>query len=692
MHIGRRVSYLAPNMSSTREQHDEGSDRRPLPRGVDLWRSLGNAIPTGVGVVDADLRFVEVNSELSRINDLPVEEHLGRTVNEVFPGEQGEQLAAVFRSVMDTGEPVEGRLVSGEQPHSGVRKVVMANYFPVTDDDGGVVAAACSMIDLTERAALEESLQRANSRLRALIDGLFTFVGLLDRDGLVIDANRSALDAAGLVAADVEGHPFDEAYWWSHDPLVQQRLRDAIACGRQGEISRYDAVVRLKDEYLITIDFQLVPLFEVDEVTAMVVSGIDITERLEHQHQLEALAGLARALSAATTTQALAQVIVDPEFRAATGASFVNLGLVLDDGSGIEMVQPHDLGPELRAKYATVPMDAPVSTPTAVLQQRSIVLSGPDDENGLCSASWPDVVSAGFRVVASVPLHRSDGSVGGVLGLAWSDPVDPRNGVVRSRMNMVAEMVTQGLERTRSMDMRLQLIRSLQSELLPVVTSPAKLDLAVRYRAATSEIGIGGDWYETRQLDEHRTAVLVGDIAGHGVAAAAQMTQVRGLLNALLELGVADGALELGELFPRAAAVLARDGQQFLGTATIAVIDTLNRTVSWASAGHPPLVLCHRDGDAELLWGVRQLPLGLPTEPVLAPTAAFHAGDTLVAYTDGLIERPGESIDAGLGRLQDAVRRYRGSASDTMADGVLDVLLEPGEQRDDIALVVAVAS
>jgi two-component system CheB/CheR fusion protein len=129
--------------------------------------------------------------------------------------------------------------------------------------------------------------QHGERLLGQVLDSLYTFVGLMTPEGILLQANRAALRAARLAPDDVLGRPFEQTYWWSYARPVQDRLRAAIARGARGETSRYDEVIRLGPKRFTTIDFQLVPMVDEDgRVTHLVPSGIDITERLEAERGL----------------------------------------------------------------------------------------------------------------------------------------------------------------------------------------------------------------------------------------------------------------------------------------------------------------------------------------------------------------------------------------------------------------------
>jgi PAS domain S-box-containing protein len=137
-------------------------------------------------------------------------------------------------------------------------------------------------LDITERTRAEAALRESEGKLRKVIDGLgpYMFVGLLTPDGRLIEANRPALEAAGLKPEDVLGQPFAETYWWGWSEAVQAQLSAAIARAVAGVPSRYDVQVRVADATLIWIDFSLFPVRDsAGEVIFLVPSANVIDER-----------------------------------------------------------------------------------------------------------------------------------------------------------------------------------------------------------------------------------------------------------------------------------------------------------------------------------------------------------------------------------------------------------------------------
>jgi serine phosphatase RsbU (regulator of sigma subunit) len=226
---------------------------------------------------------------------------------------------------------------------------------------------------------------------------------------------------------------------------------------------------------------------------------------------------------------------------------------------------------------------------------------------------------------------------------------------------------------------------TLQEAMLHSPDLPGHREIAVRYMPALRSLNVCGDWYDVVDLSEERFAVAVGDVVGHGLEAAAVMGMLRSALTtairALHEPGQAMDALNLYAGTIREAVAT---------TAVKAVIDTRHQRITYTSAGHPAPFLSRADGTVVLLDQATGPPLGISPEHSPRPeaTVTYTPGDILVLYTDGLVERRGEDIDAGLYRLSDALARHAHMTPDRLADTLLMRLGVADGGRDDIALII----
>jgi serine phosphatase RsbU (regulator of sigma subunit)/anti-sigma regulatory factor (Ser/Thr protein kinase) len=228
---------------------------------------------------------------------------------------------------------------------------------------------------------------------------------------------------------------------------------------------------------------------------------------------------------------------------------------------------------------------------------------------------------------------------------------------------------------------------TLQRSLLPTgLSAPSSVEVRHRYLPGSKMIEVGGDWYESIALPGGRVALIVGDVAGHGVRAAVTMGRLRTAIHtlAMLELPPAQTLQQLDELMQELGA-----REPHFATCVYAVFDAVSGTLEVASAGHLPPLLVRPDDTIEFLDVSPAPPLGVGTGPILSRTIKIDDGSLLVLYTDGLVEKRTQDIDEGLRLLGEvfgpgATKRpledlCRASLADVYGD----------EQRDDIALLIA---
>jgi len=228
---------------------------------------------------------------------------------------------------------------------------------------------------------------------------------------------------------------------------------------------------------------------------------------------------------------------------------------------------------------------------------------------------------------------------------------------------------------------RQRLVDTLQLALLPAdPPQVAGISFATRYVSAHGSGEVGGDWYSIVPLDGKRLGVAIGDVAGHGLAAVADMAAARFGLRALAVADPTPGRLL--ELMNQHVRLFEQDT---MITSLYGVLDPAALTWTYANAGHCPPIVRQCDGSVTALAHATEPPLGFGTEyrahrVELSPRAA------VVLYTDGLIERRGEDITLGLERLVAACRTGPDRAED-LCDHLLDRLLRDAPNADDIAIV-----
>lgn len=219
-----------------------------------------------------------------------------------------------------------------------------------------------------------------------------------------------------------------------------------------------------------------------------------------------------------------------------------------------------------------------------------------------------------------------------------------------------------------------------------LLTEPGRphpnLDLATRYLPSGSSVLVGGDWFETVRLHFGRTLLVVGDVMGHGLDAAVDMNAYRSTLRY-----VASTDLPPHRVLRRLDAAVAEDGTQRPATCLLVQVDPTRGKASLAVAGHLPPVVFAGDGRGELLDLPVGPPLGTGVGGYEATTRTLAPDDTLVMFTDGLVERRDEDIDVSLARLA-ALRMPPGMEVEEVLDEVL-ARLDARHAEDDVALLAA---
>ena len=228
---------------------------------------------------------------------------------------------------------------------------------------------------------------------------------------------------------------------------------------------------------------------------------------------------------------------------------------------------------------------------------------------------------------------------------------------------------------------------TLQRSLLPTgLSAPSSVEVRHRYLPGSKMIEVGGDWYESIALPGGRVALVVGDVAGHGVRAAVTMGRLRTAIHtlAMLEMPPAQTLQQLDELMQELGA-----REPHFATCVYGIYDAVAGTLEVASAGHLPPLLVRPDDTIEFLDVSPAPPLGIGTGPIQSRTIKIDDGSLLVLYTDGLVENRTRDIDEGLQLLGEIFGP--GAAASPLEDLCRATLASvyADHQRDDIALLIA---
>ncbi|KRD43629.1 hypothetical protein ASE38_05265 [Cellulomonas sp. Root930] len=305
------------------------------------------------------------------------------------------------------------------------------------------------------------------------------------------------------------------------------------------------------------------------------------------------------------------------------------------------------------------------------------------EDGAAMAAAFPSTAGlGGDGALAILPLTAATGVLGAVL-LRWQLPRG-MDGELRSVLSALAAYAALALDRAQLLEERREVAHVLQAAMLTDLPTVDGLTISAAYAPASTGEDVGGDWYDAIALPDGSTALMIGDVTGHDMGAAALMGQLRSMLRGLTWTFQEPPGAILRRLDDANLGV----GLRATGSAVLAHLDPVGadggRELRWSSAGHPPPVVLRSDGAAVELEGTPDLLLGFRSGAVRRDhTVVLYPGDVLVLYTDGLVERRRENLRAGLARLVATVQTV--VPGDPWA--LIEALAPSTLRRDDVAVL-----
>lgn len=529
----------------------------------------------------------------------------------------------------------------------------------------------------------------------------------LDVDLRITHCNLDAPAFEGLMVA--VGGAFADLLPPGDIPTVTRRLRQVIETG-EAHVARVQRL-RRDDGSELVVSMSILPAAAPQR--GLTVSLIAMARRL-HLYASETAIGT--SLDIGETAQSLAQSLlvwgdvaaVDLDYAVWTGEA------VTEQAQGRIRLRRAALMPD-RAwpdGYLTpgdnLPNEASRLLSLAVTRDdvaQALVI--PDREAIERALGDPRLVRALVPVdrpvsVACMPLvlEGSDGAPPIVLGVAevWRRPDRPFHDSELLDLQELVARTAHHVDLARQHQREHAQVLALQRRLLPRAGSDT-IEVASVYQPTTPDsAGVGGDWVNSFPLPDGRTALVVGDVVGHGLGAAAAMGQLSMEARALLSAGLAPDEVlahldETVTLLDDADAGLAAGYSALGSTCCIAVYDPVSHQVVTSSAGHLPPILVLPDGSARTLAAHPHPGLGTAfalREPFDVHTFAAPPGSLLALYTDGLVEDPAVSIDEGIDRLTDAVSKvHPWDDLQQVARSLVVEFASRSRLRDDVTLLLA---
>ncbi|GAA2479996.1 hypothetical protein GCM10010406_15270 [Streptomyces thermolineatus] len=318
-----------------------------------------------------------------------------------------------------------------------------------------------------------------------------------------------------------------------------------------------------------------------------------------------------------------------------------------------------------------------------LLDRESLTEEGEAADGALHSAQRELFERFGTRTAVVAPL-RARRQVLGALTLGRSGPAPPLTADDLPLVEDLAHRTALAVDNARLYASVQGIAERLQRSLLPELPHVDHLQLAARYTPARSTAEVGGDWYDSFVLPDGTTSMIIGDVAGHDLPAAVAMAQLRNMLRAL----ACDRREPPGEILARLDAI---NDSLYGGRTATCVFARIEGPeggpwrLNHSNAGHPPPLLVTHDGDTRYLQEGHGMLLGVePGTARPSATTPMPERSTLLLYTDGLVERPGESLDHSLARLRQHAAALAREPLDVFCDELLKGLYETAV--DDVVL------
>ncbi len=343
---------------------------------------------------------------------------------------------------------------------------------------------------------------------------------------------------------------------------------------------------------------------------------------------------------------------------------------------------------DLEGPMPPVPQQSPMPLSRA-LRGVTATLAGPEDYQGPPDSEVAVAQRALFRATrmhsASIAPIRGVRDVLGALTLGRSERPGAFTPADLLLVEDIARRAGLALDNARLYERQRRVAETMQRHLLPQLPRVAGLELTACYVPAPHASQVGGDWYDSFILADGTPALVIGDVVGHDLDAAAGMAQVCNMLRAYAW----DRQEPPSAIIDRLDEAVARVIGTSLTTVLLARVERARTgwQLRWSNAGHPPPLLIGHEGRARFLEAGQGLLLGTGLAPARTDAVAeLPPGSTLVLYTDGLIESPRHSLDEGMARLCG----YAGELARRPLDELCELLLSrarPEDNDDDVALL-----
>ncbi|GAA1502531.1 SpoIIE family protein phosphatase [Streptomyces albidochromogenes] len=679
------------------DTHQSSGDVPGQPPGVVGYAGvLRELLPIALWREDVDGRIVEWSLAARDLLGHQPEDVLGRSAAALLVPDANRELADRLTRRVQAGETVVGTL---PVRHRDGHDVTMEMWIVPATDPRGRPGTLLIAVETSEVLHMRDSLAALESLFTQSPIGLAT----LGPDLRFLRVNDALARMNGVRADEHLGKRLTEVVPGVNATALEAMMRQVLDRGTPVVDARRTGRTPADPDRERTWSCSYAPLLDnAGRRLGLIASLIDITEgqqaqieaeRARHRFALLAEAGtrVGTTLDLRQTSEEIVQLLV-PRFADSADVQLLEEVLEPDEAAASTRGVVRRMAaafPDPSAPTATLVPGTTSRIPLGSLYERVIADGRPmnlyqSDVPALITDPRADSLRAYLMTLGSarlIPLVARGRVLGAVVvtRVRSRDPFDEQDCVLLDELVARAALnIDNARMYTSQRAAALTLRQSLTNSALPDVTG---LELTGRYLPA-SDHAVGGDWFDVIALPDGRTGLVIGDVMGHGIHAAAVMGQLRTAVRTLARHGIAPA-----EMLRSLDAVVADVGEDEMATCVYAVHDPVAGECVIARAGHPPPAVATAGGDLAFLGGSPGVPLGTGGRDFRTQRVALPPGSLLVLYTDGLIEARDRDLDEGMGKLAQALAR-RDRPLEELCDSVLEQLL-PRPALDDVAVLLA---
>ncbi len=626
---------------ATADRLEQGRSRAERAvRAYAQLRTVMDHTPAIVFLRDLRGRCLAANSQFERVFGSGAGPTAGITGSGSLPGPVGhrDQLTSASR------RPIQ--FESTWTSEEGTARRFLTSLFPVADESGETYAVGGVSTDITERAEAQREQERLQQRFRALLEAAPDAVVIVDRSGSIVLVNAQTETMFGYTREELLGRTVEL--------LVPEHRHRAHVAHRTAFVDSPVASPlcggprlhgRRKNGEEFPVETALNPL-RTDEGVVVIASIRDVTARRRAESQLIELAAMVESCE-----DAMVSVASDRTFTFWNAAAQRIFGYRPDEAIG-------------RSADILLP-------------------AGREDETARLLLRLRD----GDRIDHFESVRRTkDGRLIDVELTVWPT-VDHTGTVVGTSASIrdISDRKRQEARRRQQYERQRTIASTLQRGLMTLPPQLPAIPTSVRYLPSLQGAGMGGDWFDLIPLAAGRVGILVGDVMGRGLEAAAVMGQLRPAAHAL-----AKARLSPQEVM-QALDTVVQDLADQIVTCCYLVIDLVRNEITLCSAGHLPLLLVTPDTQVRQVQAPISVPLGVGGVPHRQTTVEVPAGSALVLYTDGLVESHHHDLETGLKTLETELQA--GFADNRTTEDIADHLVstfipDPAAHDDDVTLLI----